>query len=134
MPMCLLQFWFESGAPPMPVLVVRLHAELGSHARLLSAKGEGFFAAQRALFEQLEVQRDRVVASSMSALPLIYFTKVCQQLGGLAVSTSKPLPRQLPVPDWARAPWTTYSWFAKLKIRLSGMRAGWVHGSGYRSG
>jgi hypothetical protein len=105
--MCIVTFRFEGKPPSEDRLLERLRLELGSQAERQ--------------FDSIEVKDGLVHFLSMSALPLLYAAKVCQELGGAATDPRGRVRARIPIPRWAHTPWTQHPWFKRLSIRLGGI-------------
>jgi hypothetical protein len=103
MPMCLLEFRFTDRAPTPEALSAKLGDQLGTRSQRL---------------DELEVRGDRVRALSQHVVALLYFAKICQELGGVSVRPDGSEPGRIPIPGWAQIPWRQHGLLKRLSIRL----------------
>jgi hypothetical protein len=102
--MCIVEFRFSDGIPSREGLRSDLQHELGP-------RGDD-------RFDSIEMNGDRVRALGQDLIALLYFAKVCQERGGVAVPPGRDEPGRIPIPEWAQVPWTEHGVLQRIAIRL----------------
>jgi len=109
MPMMLMAYRFEHGAPDRATFLRDVTRELGP-------------ATERVL-EDVAATADRVSWCSMDVVAMVYAARVCERAGGVAIDfKGEDVPVTLPA--WSSVPWTRYSAWRRLRIRFGRIRLG----------